>query len=126
VIWAADAPAGGFADPSFLVNLGVAGAILVAFFSGRLHSTNEMDRVERACNLAAEAQKDAHDVVMQRLDDHIRRLIVERDRALAERDEMIGVMKDFTMMAGAVLNQDQPWRQKPRSQPPPRRGDTQS
>ncbi len=135
-VWlaATESPAAEFADPAIWVNLGVAGVFLFAFFMGRLHSPAEMTRVEKAHAVAFEEQRksqeaainahrDAAEAAMQRLDDQVRQLILERDRALAERDEMIGVMKDFTLMAGAVLNQDQPWRRTAKN-PPPRRGGT--
>lgn len=128
-----ESPSADFTNPAVWVNLGVAGVFLAAFFAGKLHSNKEMGRVEAlnksaldaqltASKLAYEAQQRAQDSALQRLDDQVRQLLVERDRALAERDEMIGVMKDFTMMAGAVLNQEQPWR-KPKAQPPRRGGE---
>lgn len=115
-------PARAFTDPAFWLNAGAVGAGFWWFMSGRLHSNGEMQRVEKSSTTAMselraqhettiKLQKDAHESAMQRMDDHVRSLIVERDKANAERNEAIGVMRDFTMMAGAVLNQQPPnWR----------------
>jgi hypothetical protein len=94
MIWAADAPssAESFLNPSFLLNLGAVGYFLFMFMTDRVHSKGAMDR-ERAVQ---------------------ERLIMERDRALAERDEMIEVMKDFTHTASAILHVDPGKRPAPR------------
>lgn len=121
-------PAQAFSDPSFWLNAGALGVGFWFFMSGRLHSNREMERVESASSSAmtelrkqhettVKMQKDAHEQAMQRMDDHVRQLIIERDKANAERNEAIGVMRDFTMMAGAVLNQQPPnWRPSRSSQ----------
>lgn len=95
LIWAAgDAGTSqAFTDPSFLMNLGAVGFFLFMFMTDRVHSKGAMDR-ERA---------------------NQERLIEERNKALAERDEMIEVMKDFTHTASAILKTEPPKR------PPPRR-----
>lgn len=120
---AASTPEAVFTDPSFWLNAGALGMGFWFFMSGRLHSNGELSRVETSNATALEElrkqheatvrmQKEAHESAMQRMDDHVRSLIVERDKANAERNEAIGVMRDFTMMAGAVLNQGPPqnWR----------------
>lgn len=96
---AASDPAGGaaWADPAFWVNLGVAGAFLLLFATGRIHPQSTVDRLDKAMD----------------------RLCAERDRALAERDEMIEVMKDFTQTATAILQvETQPRRTAPRRRSP--------
>lgn len=110
----ADTGTAAFANPAFWVNLGAVGVIACAFMAGKLHSTGEMDRIERANESALKAQKEAHADAMQRADDQVRQLMLERDRSNAERDEAIGVMRDFTLMAGTLFNSNPPtWRPKP-------------
>lgn len=121
IIAEGDPASAAFIDPGFWLNLGVAGAFLFFFLTGKIHSSREMDRVERAAATALLAQKEAHADAMQRSDDQVRQLMLERDRSNAERDEAIGVMRDFTMMAGTIFNSNPPtW--KPRPAKPPRRG----
>lgn len=95
--WLAASDTGGelWADPSFWVNLGVAGAFLLLFATGRVHPQSTVDRLER----------------------DMARLIEERNQALAERDEMIGVMKDFTHTASAILQVDTQGRRSPKRRP---------
>lgn len=137
---AAQDPEAAFTDPSFWLNAGALGAIAGLFVFGKLHSTRELDRVEeQTAKTVADlikshqestatltkhhqesiaALKEAHAQQMQRMDDHVRSLIVERDRSNAERNEAVQVMRDFTMMAGAVLNKTpMGWGNRP----PPRR-----
>jgi hypothetical protein len=113
-----------------LVNLGLAGLFLFYFIVNKIHSHPELERVERANeNALAElraqhqaaitAQKESHAAVMERMDDHVRALILERDKANAERNEAIGIMRDFTIAAGVVFSNQQP----PQWQPPRRQGE---
>lgn len=107
MILAAAEPVAGFADPSFWVNLGVAGIFLFGFATDRIHSKGSMDRVEAQHNMALEKLEKQHEVQMSKLEKQNDRLIVERDRALAERDEMIEVMKNFTHAASGILQASQ-------------------
>lgn len=122
---AADAPSQFFADPSFWLNAGALGVIAGLFVFDKLHSSGDLERVEEhttvtVANLiktndgTVRDLKEAHAQAIQRMDDHVRSLIVERDRANGERNEAIAVMRDFTMMAGAVLNQTPPWGRQSR------------
>lgn len=131
VLASATDPTGAISDPTFWVNLGAVGVFLGLFMADKIHSQGALRRVEhaaeqaaaqRAVSLAAlqaqheaamKAQKEAHESAMQRMDDHVRALIIERDKANAERNEAVAVMRDFTLMAGAVLNQRPPWGDGP-------------
>lgn len=104
LMYAASEPAGGgFADPAFWVNLGVAGIFLLGFATDRIHSKGSMDRVELQHNVALEKLEKQHEAAMTKLEAQNERLISERNRALAERDEMIEVMKNFTHAASGIL-----------------------
>lgn len=105
---AAGEPGTVFSDPTFWINLGVAGVFLFMFTTGKIHPQATVDKVERQALIA-----------LGKMDKQIDRLIEERDRALAERDEMIEVMKDFTHTASAILQ----FEQQPRRPPPPSRRD---
>lgn len=97
-------PSGAFVDPTFWVNLGAVGVICAAFMSGKLHSTKEVDRIDKS-----------HADAQQRSDDQVRQLILERDKANRERDEAISVMRDFTLMAGTIFDTNRPtWKPPPR------------
>ena len=93
----------GFADPAFWVNLGVAGIFLMGFATDRIHSKGSMDRAEASHSLSLDKLEKQHEAAMTKLERQNDRLIVERDRALAERDEMIEVMKNFTHAASGIL-----------------------
>jgi len=69
-----------------------------------------MDELRRQHEATIKFQKESHAAAMERMDDHVRLLILERDKANAERNEAVGVMRDFTLMASAILgNQRPPW-----------------
>lgn len=104
LILAANEPGTVFSDPTFWINLGVAGVFLFMFVTGKIHPQSTLDKIE------ARAAKDAADAKEREI-----QLRGERDRALAERDEMIEVMKDFTHTASAILQFEQTRR------PPQRR-----
>lgn len=129
-------PGAAFAtDPSFWLNAGALGAIAGLFTFGILHSDKELTGARVASKEAAEElrkqnlaamdelrkqhsdtirfQKESHAAAMERSDDHVRQLILERDQANKERNEAVAVMRDFTLMAGAVLNQRPPWGDLP-------------
>jgi hypothetical protein len=113
-----------------LVNLGLAGLFLFYFIVNKIHSHPELQRVELANERALSelraqhqaaiiAQKESHAAAMERMDDHVRALILERDKANAERNEAIGIMRDFTIAAGVVFSNQQP----PKWEPPRRQGE---
>lgn len=108
-----------YTSPAFWLNAGAIGVFLGLFLADKIHSQGALRRVQDANDAAIReltrqheaamlAQRSAHQDAMQRADDQVRQLIVERDKSNAERNEAIGVMRDFTLMAGAVLNQ-RPW-----------------
>jgi hypothetical protein len=142
VFAAPDDPVSAITDPGFLLNLGAVGFFLTLFLADKIHSQGALRRVEaaaeearnqRAASLAVmqaqheealkvhrqshesamRLQKEAHDSAMQRMDDHVRQLIVERDAANKERNEAVGVMRDFTLAAGAILHHRPPWGDGP-------------
>jgi hypothetical protein len=122
VLWGAGSgPADAdYTSPGFLFNVGAVGFFLTLFLADKIHSQGALRRVQEADatalreltrqhEAALSAQRSAHLDAMQRADDHVRALIVERDKANAERNEAVAVMRDFTLMAGAVLNSRPPW-----------------
>lgn len=109
-----------FTSPSFWVNAGAVGVFLGLFLADKIHSQGSLRRVQDANEVALReltrlheaaliVQRNAHQDAMQRADDHVRQLLIERDKANAERNEAVAVMRDFTLMAGAVLGQKPPW-----------------
>lgn len=92
---AAGDPASGAAaltDPQLWVNVGSLGVIFWLFVRGILYSKSSVDEMRESYKLLLDAS--------QRREDQLR---AERDRALAERDEMIGVITDFNHMAAGML-----------------------
>ena len=118
---AGETPAEAFFDPSFWVNLGLGGVFLFFFIMNKIHSHPELERVERGNEKALDelrkqheaairSQKESHEAAMERMDDHVRALILERDKANAERNEALTIIRDFSIAAGAVFgNQPPKW-----------------
>lgn len=93
-------PGASFADPAAWINLGTAGLFLFAFLTGKIYSQTTLSKIE-----------DQRDKAVASAETRERRLTEERDRALAERDEMVEVIKDFTHTASAILNiTGAPWK----------------
>lgn len=86
------ADSSGALDPSAWINLGATGMFILALMTGRFYTKPSVDelRSERDKAMAAGLARE-------------RQLTGERDRALAERDEMVEVIKEFTHTAGALL-----------------------
>lgn len=98
------ADTGAFADPAAWVNLGGIGLFLFSFLSGKIYSQTTLHKLE-----------DQRDKAVAAAELRERRLAEERDRALAERDEMVAVIADFTRTASAILSvTGTPW-QPPRT-----------
>lgn len=99
MLWSTDAPgpASAFADPATWVNFGVLGVIFVGWIGGWLPSKSEVTRLE----------------------EDKKRLILERDRANAERDEAYEVIRDFNQMAAALLQKIPTISPDPRSRRKP-------
>lgn len=98
-----------FSDPVAWVNLGTAGMFLFAFLTGRIYSQTTLSKLESERDKAVTSAE----VREKRLTD-------ERNRALNERDEMVEVIKDFTMTASAllpVLRDAQAWQREVRRSP---------
>ena len=100
-------PETSLANPAIWINLGAVGVFLYYFITDKVFSKGAMEKVERLAQKSEEKQ-----------DKQIERIIGERDRALAERDEMIEVMTNFTRTASALLQFE-----IPPHKPPPRRPD---
>lgn len=96
-------------DPAAWINLGVAGAFLGAFLTGKVYSEKTITKIETERDRAVEAA--------QRREDQLR---AERDRALAERDEMVGVITDFNHTAAGMLQVLQGVTPPPRAPQVPR------
>lgn len=79
-------------DPAAWINLGVAGAFLGAFLTGKVYSEKTITKIETERDRAVAAAEKREDL-----------LRIERDRALAERDEMIGVITDFNHTAAGMI-----------------------
>jgi hypothetical protein len=95
--------AAGLADPSFWVNLGVAGVFLGLFLAGKISSQRTVDDLKAAHERALAELKGVNTAALAMQTLQLDRVISERNKALAERDEMIDVMKDFTHTASAIL-----------------------
>lgn len=93
-------PGSAFSDPAAWINLGTAGLFLFAFLTGKIYSQTTLSKLEEQRDKAVTAAELRE-----------RRLTDERDRALAERDEMLKVIEDFTRTAAAILQvTDAPWK----------------
>lgn len=124
LIFAAEPASDGLADPAFWVNLGVAGVFLLAFFTGRLHSNREMDAMIGQYKAAIDLIVAQNAATTERMERQITQLTNERDRAYAEKDDMVDVIKDFTHTASALLPMVREARMEWRSgssKPQPRR-----
>lgn len=92
------------------LNLGLAGVVIYWFFSGRLHSDDEMDRITAAHSSEMDRVVTAHAVVVERLTAENQRLINEKGRAEEQRDDalklaqsQVPIMQNFTAIAGNLL-----------------------
>jgi hypothetical protein len=92
------------------LNLGLAGVVIYWFFSGKLHSDDEMGRVTVAHGSEMDRVVTAHAVVVQRLSAENTRLISEKGRAEDQRDDalkltqaQVPIMQNFTAIAGSLL-----------------------
>lgn len=88
-------------SPAFLLNLGAVGFFLFMFMRDKITTKTAADSREELYKQAALLQEK-----------HIERLINERDRAYAERDEAYDVMKHLTEKVGDSLPRN-PRRRKP-------------
>lgn len=93
-------PTAAFSDPAAWINLGGIGLFLFSFLSGKIYSQTTLSKLE------AERDKAVASAELRE-----RRLTEERDRALAERDEMTDVITDFTRIAAQILQvTEAPWK----------------
>lgn len=93
-------PTAAFSDPAAWVNLAGIGLFLFSFLTGKIYSQATLSKLEAERDKAVTSAETRE-----------RRLTEERDRALAERDEMVEVIKDFTHTASAILNiTGAPWK----------------
>jgi hypothetical protein len=109
--------AAGLADPSFWVNLGVAGVFLALFLAGKISSQRTVQDLKDAHQRELEGLRGSHSAALAMQTLQLDRIISERNRALAERDEMIDVMKDFTHTASAILQVRPPTPPRRRENP---------
>lgn len=83
MVLASDAGGAVLGDPSFWINLGVAGVFLLAFAAGRVLPQSAVEKSERLSHIALEKVERERD-----------RVLAERDHAAAQRDAMAEVLQE--------------------------------
>jgi hypothetical protein len=110
------------------LNLGLAGIVIYWFFSGKLHSDDEMDRVTTAHSSEMDRVVTAHAVVVERLTAENQRLINEKARVEDQRDDalklaqsQVPILQNFTAVTSNLLPILTELTRYREDYPPPRR-----